>query len=114
MNINDSLFDTLNDFSSISLEQLNSSVSFLDRIDVKYLVHVSQLADIIKELKENFFVLNIAGRSVFQYDNVYMDSKDYMFYEQHQRGEKSRTKVRTRHYVDADKLAFFEYKQKVK
>lgn len=43
-----------------------------------------------------------------------MDSKDYMFYEQHQRGEKSRTKVRTRHYVDADKLAFFEYKQKVK
>lgn len=60
MNTIDSLFDTLNDFSSISLEQLNSSVSFLDRIDVKYLVHTSQLADIIKELKDNFFVLNIA------------------------------------------------------
>lgn len=113
-NITKDLFDTLGDFSSISLEQLNSTVSFLDRMDVKYLLHVSQLAEIIRELKDDFFILNIGGKSIFQYDNVYMDSKDYMFYYQHQHGEKNRTKVRTRHYVDAEDLAFFEYKQKTK
>ena len=42
-----------------------------------------------------------------------MDTEDYEFYKQHQNKEKSRTKVRTRLYVDSD-LAFFEYKQKEK
>jgi hypothetical protein len=40
-----------------------------------------------------------------------MDTQEYLFYQQHQNKEKSRTKVRTRKYIDADK-AFFEYKQK--
>ena len=40
-----------------------------------------------------------------------MDNEDCIFYKQHQNKEKSRTKVRTRYYVDSD-LAFFEYKQK--
>jgi hypothetical protein len=40
-----------------------------------------------------------------------MDTEDYLFYNQHQKKEKSRTKVRTRYYIDSN-LAFFEYKQK--
>jgi hypothetical protein len=40
-----------------------------------------------------------------------MDTPNYFFYNQHENQEKSRTKIRTRHYVDSD-LAFFEYKQK--
>jgi len=41
-----------------------------------------------------------------------MDTEDYLFYNQHQdKKVKSRTKVRTREYVDAG-IAFFEYKQK--
>ncbi len=41
-----------------------------------------------------------------------MDTDDYLFYHQHQNKIPSRTKIRTRHYTDADDLAFFEYKQK--
>jgi len=41
-----------------------------------------------------------------------MDTEDYLFYKQHQNKLKSRTKVRTRYYVDSN-LAFFEFKQKV-
>jgi hypothetical protein len=43
-----------------------------------------------------------------------MDTNNYLFYQQHETGQKFRTKVRTRHYVDAGDLAFFEYKQKEK
>lgn len=108
----DSLFETLREFSPISLEQLNSSASFLDRINTKYLIHTSQLADVIQHLKQDFYVLNIKEKAVFSYDNIYMDTKDYLFYKQHASGQSPRVKVRTRHYVDADELAFFEFKQK--
>ncbi len=110
--INDELFETLSGFAPISLEQLNSTVEFLDRIDVKYLVHISELPSIIAEMKERFYLLTIKDRSIFSYDNVYMDTKDLMFYNQHQQWNADRTKVRTRLYVDSD-LAFVEYKQKV-
>ena len=110
--IHDELFETLSGFAPISLEQLNSTVEFLDRIDVKYLVHISELPSIIAEMKERFYLLTIKDRSIFSYDNVYMDTKDLMFYNQHEAGSADRTKVRTRLYTDSD-LAFVEYKQKV-
>jgi len=106
------LCETLENFSSISLEELNSSASFLDRINTKYLVHAHQLPDIIHHLKQHFSVLNIKDKTVFSYDNIYLDTKEYLFYQQHESWSSSRTKVRTRHYLDADNLAFFEYKHK--
>lgn len=107
----------LKDFAPISLTQLNSSASFLDRIEKKYLISQEQLKSVLKELQEDFYVLEINGQSVFTYDNVYMDTENYMFYKQHQEwtkdenGKKSRTKIRTRLYTDSN-MAFFEYKQK--
>lgn len=101
----------LKSFNSITLTELNSKASFLKRIDRKYLLNWSQFSDILSELKENFHVLEIDWKKIFQYDNVYMDTDDYLFYNQHQNKLKSRTKVRTRYYVDSN-LAFFEFKQK--
>ncbi|MDP3381196.1 MAG: VTC domain-containing protein [bacterium] len=49
---------------------------------------------------------------MFSYDNIYMDSDEYLFYNQHQDKKNSRTKVRTRYYLDSN-TAYFEYKQKV-
>lgn len=110
--IHDELFETLSAFAPISLDQLNSTVEFLDRIDVKYLVHISELPKIIADMKDNFYALTIKDRSIFSYDNVYMDTKELFFYNQHEQGNADRTKVRTRLYTDSD-LAFVEYKQKV-
>jgi uncharacterized protein (DUF4213/DUF364 family) len=59
-------------------------MSFLERVDVKYLVHASELQDIISRLQENFYVLSIKDNSIFHYDNVYMDTKEYDFYYQHE------------------------------
>ena len=99
------------DFSSINLTELNATASFLKRIDRKYLITEKQLKGILNDLKSDFNVLEIDSKRIFSYDNIYMDTGDYHFYNQHQNKEKSRTKIRTRHYTDSN-LAFFEYKQK--
>jgi len=101
----------LKDFSTLSLNELNAKASYLKRIDRKFLVTKPQFKDILNDLKEKFQVLEIKWKKIFDYDNVYMDTNNYLFYNQHENGEKSRTKVRTRLYKDSD-LSFFEYKQK--
>ena len=90
----------LKSFKAISLKELNATASFLKRIDVKFLLNWKQFSSILEELKDKFNVLEIDGKKVFNYDNVYMDTSDYLFYNQHQNKLESRTKVRTRYYVD--------------
>jgi hypothetical protein len=108
------LYTTLKWFAPISLTQLNSTVQLLDRVETKYMIHLSQLPALLQHLQEHFFVLEIKDNILFTYDNVYMDTKNYDFYFQHLQGKKQRTKVRTRHYVESGDLVFFEYKQKIK
>lgn len=102
----------LQNFWTINLTELNSKASFLKRIDRKFLLNWKQFSEVLAELEKDFKVLEINGKKIFSYDNVYMDTNDYLFYNQHQDRKKSRTKVRTRYYVDSN-LAFFEFKQKV-
>jgi hypothetical protein len=101
----------LKSFAPISLTQLNAQASFLDRIDVKYLMSEQDFEKILSDLEENFYILEINWKSIFEYQSIYMDTVEYDFYYQHQNKEKNRTKVRTRLYVDSG-IAFFEYKQK--
>ena len=106
------LLSRLSSFSTIDLKELNATASYLKRIDRKFLLTEKKFLKIIDELSKDFRVLEIDGKRSFLYDNVYMDTDNYLFYEQHQTGVKNRTKIRTRHYTDAGDLAFFEYKQK--
>ena len=103
--------NNVSDFGSINLTELNATASFLKRIDKKYLITEGQLAAVLKDLKGEFNVLEIDSKRIFSYDNIYMDTPDYLFYNQHENKIASRTKIRTRLYADSD-LAFFEYKQK--
>ncbi len=104
--------EIVKDFDSLNLTELNSSASFLKRIDRKFLLTNQEFKEVLKDLKKDFKVLEIANKRVFNYDNVYMDTDDHTFYKWHQDGMNSRTKIRTRLYKDSD-LAFFEYKHKV-
>lgn len=105
------LFNALKDFSTISLDQLNANMSLMERIEKKYLITLQDLWKIMKELKDKYFVLSIKNNSIFVYDNIYMDTDDFIFFHQHEKNMKSRVKVRTREYVDSN-IAFFEFKQK--
>lgn len=102
----------LQEYTTISLDQLNATMSFLERIDTKYLITLDQLDKILEALQDRFYVLTIKDVNIFTYDSIYMDTKDYLFYKQHEQGEENRIKVRTRHYVDSRDLAYFEFKQK--
>ncbi len=103
----------LKTFNQISLSELNAQASFLNRIDTKYLLTEEEFKNILRDLEEEFYILEIKEKSIFDYESIYMDSQNYDFYYQHQNGEKNRTKVRTRNYLDSE-IAFFEYKQKQK
>lgn len=105
------LSQTLKGFAPISLTQLNAQASFLSRIDTKYIMDEVTFAEVLKDLEKDFFVLSINDKPVQEYSSIYMDTEDYFFYNQHQNKEPSRTKIRTREYIDS-KIAFFEYKQK--
>lgn len=105
------LAETLKGFAPISLDQLNATVALMERMETKYIIHGSELKSILQEIKDDFFVLTINGKSIFDYDNVYMDTKDYMFYYQHENKQDKRAKIRTRHYVDSS-LGYFEFKQR--
>lgn len=106
------LLSRLSGFSAINLTELNATASYLKRIDRKFLLTEKQFLEILSDLSHDFRALEIGGKRTFLYDNVYMDTEDYLFYNQHQNKVPSRTKIRTRHYTDAGDLAFFEYKQK--
>lgn len=107
----DTLHLSLKSFDTISLQQLNSSAQLLERSETKYIVHTSQLVELITKLQPDFSILTINGKDMFSYENVYLDTPDYLAFQIHQDKAKSRFKIRTRHYKDSD-LYFCEFKHK--
>ncbi len=101
----------LKSFNPISLDDLISKASFLDRIEKKYILSEKNFEKLLSDLEKDFFILDIEEKTIFEYESIYMDTIDYFFYHQHQKKKNKRTKVRTRKYVDSW-ITFFEYKQK--
>ncbi len=101
----------LQDFAAISLNQLNAQASLMSRIESKFFIHESALWALLKDLKKDFYILEIGGNKVFSYDNVYMDTKELDFYHAHNNGDSDRIKMRTRYYIESW-LSYFEFKNK--
>ncbi|MCX6200357.1 MAG: polyphosphate polymerase domain-containing protein [Bacteroidetes bacterium] len=104
--------DVLSTFSPITLKGLDE-VRMLNRIDTKYVFHIEQFAEILKEIKEDYYALEIDGGRMFRYESLYFDTDDYQLYKFHHNGKLNRLKVRYRRYSDSG-LVFFEVKYKVK
>jgi len=105
-----SLDAILDQFDPISLDQLNE-VSLLQRVDTKYILHISQLYKVLEDLISDQHILEIKGQRKFEYLTHYYDTEDFKFYQHHHNGYVNRLKVRTRSYVDSN-LNFFEIKHK--
>ena len=102
----------LNSYNTISLAWLQAKSELMEREESKYLLHMHQLEQVLSNLHEHYDILEINNIRQFTYENVYFDTDEYFFYHQHLQQYKSRTKVRTRKYVDSQ-LDFIEYKQKI-
>ena len=102
--------DLLSNFNSISLEEMDG-VSLQKRKDTKYIFESYKLFKILEELEPFYRVLCINSENIFLYDNLYLDTKNLIFYMQHHNQMRNRFKVRYRKYIDTNEK-YFEIKIK--
>lgn len=105
-----SIKPTLLTFETLSLADLDQ-VKLMNRTDHKYCLHKSVLPSILKELQEDYSILEIDGETVFEYLNTYFDTDDDQMYLNHQNGKGNRFKIRIRQYVQTQDN-FLEIKNK--
>jgi hypothetical protein len=98
-------------FDSVTLKQLDS-VELQNRIDTKYILTKSELAQLLEGIKDDQYVLEIDHNRIFNYQTIYFDTKDFQFYKDHHNGAVNRVKVRSREYVESN-LCFYEIKRKL-
>jgi hypothetical protein len=106
----DHIYSILNTFDPITLEQMEP-VKLMDRIDKKYTLHISQLPEVLNEIRKDYFVLDIKNKRSTTYHTIYFDTPGYDCYLKHQNGKLNRYKIRSRQYVESN-LNFFEVKFK--
>lgn len=87
------------------------AVSFMSRVDTKYLFPVNMLGNILSGLERDYKILDIDSQREFRYSTVYFDTPDYKFFNQHQTGKLERDKVRLRTY-ETNSLSYLEVKHK--
>jgi hypothetical protein len=104
------LRELLKVYETVGLEDI-SSVSYMNRVDTKYLFSVSKLSLLLQNVKSDYRVLEIEHLREFSYKTVYFDTPELLFYKQHVTGKLNRSKVRIRTY-ESNGLTFLEIKQK--
>lgn len=106
----ENLKNILSKFNAVHLADMGK-VSLMNRQDTKYVFVESQLASVLHKLSEFYNILEIDGLRQMSYSNIYFDTDDFLFYNNHQRGKMNRYKIRNRRYNDSD-LTFCEVKFK--
>ncbi len=104
------IINSLNDFSTISLSDIDH-VELMNRIDQKFCLHISKIPEILEKIKEHYSILEIDGKLVFQYNNMYFDTTDDQMYLNHHNGKLNRFKIRVRQYTQSN-INFLEVKFK--
>lgn len=102
--------EILEKFMPVSLRDIEKH-KLINRFDTKYLFNYKYLFDILNHLKDNYLILEINDMRIFDYENLYFDTKDYSLYKLHHNGKLNRFKVRLRRYIDTD-TCYFEIKYK--
>lgn len=100
----------LEQIDSISLSEMNE-VRLLNRFDSKYCFNKRELGDILREISDDYFVLEVDGTRIQSYKTIYYDTPGDRFYLDHHNGYSNRIKLRKRAYLNSD-LVFLEVKRK--
>jgi len=99
----------LSDFQPIGLEETTAQAALLRRVDTKYVIPPSKLADLLIQWAATHRVLEVNGQRISHYKTVYYDTPQLDLYKAHHAGASSRVKLRVRAYTDYD-LSFYEVK----
>ena len=88
----------LSTFDQITLSEMDD-VKLMSRTDTKFVFNLELLPEILQQLQPHYRVLNVSGVNISDYQTLYYDTDDFLFYHQHQCGKANRCKVRYRTYV---------------
>lgn len=95
----------------ISLEEVMSEAALQTRVDKKFLLNSGQFTELMGRLGEDFRIMQIGERRLFNYESVYFDTPELEMFTAHKQGRRRRYKIRTRTYADSG-LCMFEAKFK--
>lgn len=106
------MLDYSENFDLCSLEELEKATS-ARRKDLKLILDQNQAENLIPLLFDAYDLLEIDGRTLFQYQTQYFDDDHFSFYYHHLQERPKRFKVRKRLYSDSN-IAYLEIKEKFK
>jgi hypothetical protein len=86
---------------TISLESANELAELQTRVDRKYVVNESMLAQLLGDLPSTYRQLCVEGSVEFNYSSVYFDTPELQTYRAAAHRRRRRFKVRTRTYQDS-------------
>ena len=101
---------TLELYEPISLEEMKS-VRLMNRTDTKYITDTATLNKLLEVAMSGYYIQEIGQERILPYHTTYYDTRDYRMYHEHERGRKTRQKVRVREYVQSG-AEFLEIKNK--
>jgi hypothetical protein len=102
--------EILHSLKPTGLEEMES-VRLMDRIDTKYVLSINKLPDLLQRINGEYRILEIADDRIFTYHNTYLDTIEYLFFNQHLTGKLERNKVRFRKY-ESSNLTYLEVKKR--
>ncbi|MCH5234194.1 MAG: polyphosphate polymerase domain-containing protein [Muribaculaceae bacterium] len=103
--------ENISGFEPISLEEMGK-VKLMNRIDTKYVAHISKIKELLELAQPVYKIQEIEGQRNMPYYTCYYDTGDVDMFYQHQRGKKTRQKIRSRIYEGSDTPPFLEIKSK--
>ncbi len=106
----EALSERLGRMTPVSLEEMGK-VRLMNRVDTKYLTTGDVLVRLLEMAADDYFVQETAGERNLPYFTRYFDTAGELMYNEHQRGRKTRQKVRIREYVSSG-VKFLEVKTK--
>ena len=110
MTLSEQIPGALASFSPVSLEEMGN-VRLMDRTDTKYILSSVRIPHLLSNLNGDYRILEIDGKRAFSYHTTYLDTPDYLFFNQHVTGKLARHKVRFRKY-ETNGITFLEVKKK--
>ena len=104
------LQERLDSMTPVSLDEMGK-VKLMNRVDTKYLTTEKTLVRLLGMVTGDYYVQETGGKRNLPYFTRYFDTEGDRMYHEHQRGRKSRQKIRIREYVSSG-LKFLEVKTK--
>jgi hypothetical protein len=102
----------IDSFPCVGLEDIDV-VRLMDRIDTKFVFSLDKVKDLVAYMKKDYRVLEVNGIRIPDYTTTYLDTPEYLFYNQHVTGRTGRLKVRFRKYNSNGKT-YLEIKKKLR